>query len=101
MYTLAKLTPMCRMTCKRMFIIACLEILKIWKQSERLGQWKSSIHFIAVSLPDPCIKKDDLGNSMLNKKNQIVSMCHLHTCLKHTKQYCLLLMDSSKGAVNA
>ena len=38
---------------------------------------------------DICIRKDDFGKPKLSEKNQILLIHHLHTCLKHTKQYCL------------
>lgn len=82
-----------------MFIIAFFAILKFWKQSKCLstGQWKSNVHFRAVSLGelDACIEKDDFGKSKLSEKNQNILTYHLHAHLKHTKQYCLSLLDSN------
>lgn len=50
---------------------------------------------------DTCVRKDDFGKPKLSEKNQIMLIHHLHTCLKHTKQYCLLLMDLNVCGVKA
>ena len=39
--------------------------------------------------------------SKLSEKNQILLLYHLYTCLKHTKQCCLLLMDLNVCGVKA
>ena len=88
---------MYNMTFKRMFISALFSILKILKQckSSLTGQWRRRGHCIAVSLlvQTHIIKKDAFEKPKLSEKNQIFLIYHLHPCLKHTKQYCLLFTD--------